>query len=78
MVETTIFHCNCRFGTLRMPITTPQYLDLYPIVDQRQMKVIDAKYSVRVGYWATINNVQEYKVYAIVIQMFDPNFVNNL
>jgi hypothetical protein len=39
------------------------------------MKVIDAKYSVRVGYWASRNNVEEYKVYVTMIQMFDLNFV---
>ncbi len=42
------------------------------------MKVIDANYNVRVGYWASRNNVQKYKVYVIVIQMFDLDFVNNL
>jgi len=42
------------------------------------MKVINANYSVRVGYWASKNNMQEYKVYAIMIRMFDPIFVNNL
>jgi hypothetical protein len=31
-----------------------------------------------VGYLASKNNVQKYKVYAIVIHMFDPNFMNNL
>ncbi len=42
------------------------------------MKVIDVDYNVQVGYWDEKNNVQEYKVYVIVIQMFDLNFVNNL
>jgi hypothetical protein len=42
------------------------------------MKAIDLNYSVRVGYWALRNNMQEYKVYVTVIQMFDLNFVNNL
>jgi hypothetical protein len=42
------------------------------------MKAIDANYSVSVGYWALRNNVQEYKVYVIVIWMFDVDFVNNL
>jgi hypothetical protein len=40
------------------------------------MKTID--YSVRVGYWALRNNVQEYKVYVTVIWMFDLDFVNDL
>jgi hypothetical protein len=42
------------------------------------MKAMDANYNVRMGYWALRNNVQEYKVYVIVIWMFDANFVNNL
>ncbi len=61
-----------------MHARTPLDLDMYPIIDQRQMKVIDAKYNVRVGYQASRNSVHEYKVYAIVIWMFDPDFVNNL
>ncbi len=67
MVELAILHCKCGFGNGRMFVRTPPNLDLYPIVDQRQMKMIDAKYNVRVGYWALRNKVQEYKVYAIVI-----------
>jgi hypothetical protein len=42
------------------------------------MKSIDAKYNVKMGYLALKNNVQEYKVYAIVIWMFNLDFVNNL
>jgi len=61
-----------------MATRTPRDLDLYSIMDQKQTKVIDANYSVRVGYWASKNNLQEFKVYATMIQMFDPNFVNNL
>jgi hypothetical protein len=29
-------------------------------------------------YWALINNVQEYKIYAIMIWMFDLDLMNNL
>jgi hypothetical protein len=29
-------------------------------MDHRQMRVIDAKYRVRMGYWALQNNMQEY------------------
>jgi hypothetical protein len=42
------------------------------------MKAIDAEYSVRVGYWASRNNVQEYKMYITIIWMFDLDFMNNL
>ncbi len=42
------------------------------------MKLIDVNYIIRVGYWASKYNMQDYKVYAIVIWMFDSNFMNNL
>jgi len=42
------------------------------------MKVVDVDYNVKVGYWASTNNAQEYKVYVTVIRMFDLDFVNNL
>jgi hypothetical protein len=63
---------------MKMATRTPKDLHLYPIVHQKQMKMIDAKYSLRMGYWASRNNVHEYKVYAIVIWMFDLDFVNDL
>ncbi len=40
-----------------LPIIIPPNLDLYLIVDKKQMKMIIAKYNVRVGYWASKNNV---------------------
>jgi hypothetical protein len=52
---------------MKMHARTPQDLDLYPVVDNKQMKVIDADYSVKMGYWALKNNVQEYKMYITVI-----------
>jgi hypothetical protein len=61
-----------------MPTKTPQDLDQYLGVDLKQMKVIDVDYNVRVGYWASRNDMQEYKVYVAMIQMFDSDFVNNL
>jgi hypothetical protein len=33
-----------------MPTKISKDLDLYPIVDQREMKAIDVDYNVRVGY----------------------------
>jgi hypothetical protein len=42
------------------------------------MKAIDADYGVKMGHWTSRNNVQEYKVYVTMIQIFDSNFVNNL
>jgi hypothetical protein len=52
---------------MKMPTKTPQNLDLYLVMDHRHMKATDANYSVIVGYWASRNNMQEYKVYVIVI-----------
>jgi hypothetical protein len=69
MVEIKKFHCKCRFGIVRMFTRTPPNLDLYLQVEHRQIKTIDAKYNVRVGYWALRNNMQQYKVYATVIRM---------
>ncbi len=57
-----------------MHVITPQDLDLYPIMDLRHVKMIDADYNVRVGYWASRSNAWEYKFYAIMIRMFYPNF----
>jgi hypothetical protein len=37
-------------------------------MDIRWMITIDVDYNVRVGYSALINNMQEYKVYAIDVQ----------
>jgi len=61
----TTFHYKGRFGTVRMLAKTPRDLNLYLAMDHRHMKVIDANYSVRMGYWASRNNVQEYKVYVM-------------
>jgi hypothetical protein len=58
----TNFHCKCSFGVVRMSTKIPWDLNWYPIVDHRQMKVIDVDYNVRVGYWASRNNMQEYKI----------------
>jgi len=61
-----------------MPCQTPKDLDLYPKVGKKEMKFINAEYQVQVGYWARKNGLQDYKIYAIVICMFDENFFNDL
>jgi hypothetical protein len=53
MVDMEIFHCKCIFGVVRMPTKILQNLDMYPVMDKRQMKTIDGNYSVRMGYWAS-------------------------
>jgi len=63
---------------MTMAIRTLGDLHMCPAMDRRQMKIIDAEYNVRVGYLALKKNMKEYKVYAIVICMFDIDFVNNL
>jgi hypothetical protein len=42
------------------------------------MKFINVEYQVGVGYWAQRNCLQDYKIYAMVICMFDKDFFNNL
>jgi hypothetical protein len=44
-----------------MPIRIPKYLDLYLTMDQRQMQPINVDYNVKVGYWASRNNVDDTK-----------------
>ncbi len=56
-----VFHCKYRFRTMKMLVITPQDLDLYLVMDHKQMKTIDADYNVRMGYWASKNNMQKYK-----------------
>jgi hypothetical protein len=51
---------------------------MYLVVDHKQMKVIVIDNNVRMGYWASRNNVQEYKVYVTMIRMFNLNFMNDL
>jgi hypothetical protein len=40
-----------------MHARTPPNLDMYPKVDKKQMKAIDAKHNVIVGYWESRNNM---------------------
>jgi hypothetical protein len=57
MVDVEILQCKCNFGVVRMSARIPWDLDMYPIVDQRHLKMINTNYSVRVGYWASRNKV---------------------
>jgi hypothetical protein len=58
MVEITVLHCKCRFGTMKMLVRTPWNLNLHPIMDQTQMKMIDVGYNVKVKYWVSRTNVK--------------------
>jgi hypothetical protein len=61
-----------------MPCHTPKDLDLYPKVGNKEIKFINAEYKIKVGYWVGKNGLQDYKIYAIIICMFDEDFLNNL
>jgi hypothetical protein len=70
--------CSILKKTTDMAYRTPQNLDLYPIVGKKEMKSIDVEYEIQIGYWATRNHLQDYKIYATMICMFDEDFLNNL
>ncbi len=53
-------------------------LNDYPLVDKRELKGIDAKFQVEVGYWASYNHLHDYKIYGTMIKMFCPKFLTNL
>jgi hypothetical protein len=61
-----------------MACQTPQDLDLYLVFGKKEMKSINAEYQEQVGYWATRNHLQDYKIYVRMICIFDENFLNNL
>jgi hypothetical protein len=42
---------------MRMPTRTSGDLDVYLVAYQRYMKAIDVDYNVRMGFWASKNNV---------------------
>ncbi len=70
--------CSILKKTTNMACQALQDLDLYLIVEKKEMKPIDAKYQVQVGYWAIRNHLQDYKIYVMVICMFDEGFLNKL
>ncbi len=61
-----------------MPCWTPKDLDLYLKVGKKEMKFIDVEYQVQVGYWVGKNGLQDYKIYAIMICMFNKDFLTNI
>jgi hypothetical protein len=60
-----------------MACQTPQDLDLYLVVKKKEMKSIDAEYQVEVRYWIARNHLQDYKICATMICMFDEDFCNS-
>jgi hypothetical protein len=63
---------------LRHSYQTPQNLEFYPLVKRRELKNINAKFQVEVGYWASSNHLHDYKIYGIMIKMVCPNFLINM
>jgi hypothetical protein len=61
-----------------MACRTPQDLNLYPLVDNKEMKSIDAKYQIQIRDWVARNHLQDYRIYATMICIFDENFLNSL
>jgi hypothetical protein len=57
---------------------TPLDLDLYPSIKKRQLKSVDGEFQAKVGYWVSINHLQDYKIYGIMIKMFIPQFLSSL
>jgi hypothetical protein len=57
---------------------TPPDLDLYPSVQKKKLKNVDARFQAEVGYWASINHLYDYKIYSTMIKMFIPEFLNSL
>jgi hypothetical protein len=57
---------------------TPSNLDLYPSIAKEEMKSVDAKFQVKVRYWASTNHLEDYKIYGTKIKMFMLDFLNNL
>jgi len=51
---------------------------LYPKVGKKEMKFIDVEYQVQVRYWVGKNGLQDYKIYAIMICMFNKDFLTNI
>ncbi len=71
-----VFHCKCNFWNFYQNSSILGSISNNGSKTNESDRCID--YSVRVGYQASRNNMQEYKIYAIVIQMFNQIFVNNL
>jgi hypothetical protein len=53
-------------------------LGFVPSIDRRELKNVDLEYQTKVGYWASFNHLQDYKIYGTVIKMFVPKFINNM
>jgi hypothetical protein len=57
---------------------TPLDLDLYPFVQKRKLKNVDAEFQVKVEYYMSINHLQDYKIYVTLTKMFISKFLSSL
>jgi hypothetical protein len=47
-------------------------------MDQIEVLKVNAWFKAQVGYWATRNGLQDYKIYGTIIQMFILEYLNSL
>jgi hypothetical protein len=47
-------------------------------MENKKLKNVDAKFQTKVGYWASTNHLQGYKIYGTMIKMFKLEFLSNL
>jgi LysM repeat protein len=52
--------------------------EFYPLVERKKLENIDVEFQVEVGYWASLNHLQDYKIYGTMIKQIFPKFLNNL
>jgi hypothetical protein len=74
-----VFICNV--SPYRYPwhsYQTSLNLDLYLSINKRKLKNVNIEYQTKVGYWASFNHLQDYKIYGTVIKIFLPKFLNGL
>jgi len=57
---------------------TPSDFDLYSFVTKVELKNVDVDFQAKVGYWASTNHLQDYKICGTMIKMFMPKFLNSL
>ncbi len=74
-----LFICTMsQYPSPRHYCRTLQDLEFYPLVERREMKSIDVQFQIEVGYWVSLNHLQDYKIYGTMIKMFCLKFLNIL
>jgi len=60
---------------------TPRDLDLYMFIKKIDIDIKDmlnVKFQLEVEHWASRNDLEDHKIYEIIIKMLVPKFMNNL